>query len=58
MAIPRLRTALEDVLYQKSPKFEAHGEKDYFREIAVQLVSKAVNGDTEAIKLIIKIEED
>lgn len=58
MAIPRLKAALDDVLYQRSPKFDENGNKDYYREIAVQLVSKAVNGDTEAIKLIIEIEED
>lgn len=51
MPIPRLKSALEEILYE-------HGEIDYFREIALQLVNKAVNGDTEAIKLIIKIEED
>lgn len=60
MSIPRLKTAVEDILYNRKPKITKRDQdqEDYFREIAEQLVKKAVKGDLEAISLIIKIEED
>lgn len=60
MSIPRLKEAVEDILYHRTPKItkKDQGQEDYFRIIAEQLIQKAVKGDLEAISLIIKIEED
>lgn len=57
--MPRLREAVEDILYNRTPKItkKDQGQVDYFREIAEQLVKKAVKGDLEAIEMIIKIED-
>lgn len=60
MSIPRLKEAVEDILYHRTPKItkKDQDQEDYFREIAEQLVKKAVAGDLEAVELIIKIEEN
>lgn len=60
MSIPRLKEAVEDILYHRTPKItkKDQEQEDYFRMIAEQLIQKAVKGDLEAIGLIIKIEED
>lgn len=60
MSIPRLKEAVEDILYHRTPKItkKDQDQEDYFRIIAEQLIQKAVKGDLEAISLIIKIEED
>lgn len=59
MSIPRLKEAVEDILYHRTPKItkKDRDQEDYFREIAEQLVKKAVKGDLEAIEMIIKIED-
>lgn len=59
MSIPRLKEAVEDILYHRTPKItkKDQEQEDYFRMIAEQLIQKAVKGDLEAISLIIKIED-